>query len=228
MKNKIDVIYLMAGSGERAKLKYPKQFYRLGGKPIFIHALEKLKKFDELQTIIIACQSDMIQNINIDLKSYGIESNKMVHLIEGGKTRQESVFNALKLVITKEVLIMESVRPFVEVELIDKIINTTGNVVPIDKSYASVYNPCNFILDRDTTGTVQLPQKFYSYDLIQAHKKAIETKELFHDDSTLLKKMLNPLMKVFHGPQKNIKITTPLDLVLAEAIYKSKFGGKNE
>lgn len=227
-KNKIDVIYLMAGTGERTKLKYPKQFYRLGGKPIFIHALEKLKNFEELQTIFIVCKSDMIQRIELNLQYYDIASNKVIHLIEGGETRQRSVFNALKYIITDEVLIMEGVRPFVTTELIQKIININGNVVPIDKSYASIYTPDNIILDRNLTGTVQLPQKFNFLQLVRAHRVASTDLRFYNDDSTLLKDILNPAMKIFHGPQENIKITTPFDLIISVGIYNNLFGGNDE
>lgn len=227
-KAKIDVIYLMAGVGERTKLKYPKQFYRLGGKPVFIHALEKLKDFEELQTIFIVCQAEMIQKIQLSLKYYSIERNKVIHLIEGGETRQESVLNALSYVISDEVLIMEGVRPFVTTELIRKIIDIPGNVVPIDKSYASIYTPENITLDRDLTGTVQLPQKFDTYKLTKAHQLANKELRFYNDDSDLLKDIFNPAIKIFHGPQENIKITTPFDLIIAEAIYKNLFGGKDE
>lgn len=229
MKNKnIDVIYLMAGSGIRAELGYPKQFYRLGGKPVFIHALEKLKEFKELTTILIVCQNEMIPKIQSNLKYYNIESNKVVHLIEGGKTRQDSVYNALNYVISDEVLIMEGVRPFVSTELIRKVIDTSGNVTPIDKSYASIYTIENIILNRDLTGTVQLPQKFNFIQLKKAHEYAKKELKFYNDDSDLLRSINNASVKIFYGPQENIKITTPFDLIIAEAIYKNLFGGKNE
>lgn len=226
--SKIDVIYLMAGTGKRAELGYPKQFYRLGGKPIFIHALEKLVEIKSVLTIFIVCQTSMINEIQENLKKYGLEKNKVFHLIEGGQTRQESVYNALQYIITDNVLIAEGVRPFVTKELIIHTITTSGNVVPIDKSYASVYTNKDILLDRNSTGTVQLPQKFDTYKLKEAHKLANKELRFYNDDSDLLKDILNPVIKVFYGPQENIKVTTPFDLVIAEAIYKNLFGGNDE
>src|SRR4030043_176308 len=94
----IDVVYLAGGEGIRAGLGYPKQFYRLGGKPILVHGLETLRKIDMIGDILIPCADEgYIYKICKDFNIQGIRP------VCAGATRQTSVYNG----------ITESLTPFV-------------------------------------------------------------------------------------------------------------------
>lgn len=218
MKN-IDCIYLMGGIGERAKLGFPKQFQRLGGKPIFIHGLELLNDIPEIKNIIIVtCDIAKTQNI---ITQYGITKNLLY--VGNGETRQESVYNAFESVETEYILISEGVRPFITRNLYKKIIDDSSeNITPIRKSIASVIDCFGNSYNREDIGEVQMPQKFNFENLKVSHEMA---KNLKINDSTddidLLYRVNNRNsydIKVIEGEEINIKITSPLDLIIAEAI----------
>lgn len=209
-----DVIYLAGGKGVRAGLGYPKQFSRLNGKPILIYGLETLRKITIAKIIIPTCQ-----DISKLLDDYNIKNCEM---IDAGETRQQSVYNALKLVKSEYVLIMEAVRPFCSKELIEKIIKVSGDfVVPRSIMYSTVIHDCGGIINRDFCGEVQMPQKFKTKLLMEAHEKAKEDHLInFTDDAALIMECSDIKPKVLKGEQCNIKITTPLDLKIAEGIYE--------
>ena len=230
----IDVIYLTGGKGKRAELGYPKQFARLKGKPIFIYGLETLRKIEDIGTIIIPSDLDN-SNVIRFLNEYNIENR---YICEAGETRQQSVFNGLKHVKTKNVLICEAVRPFMSINLIKKVIEADGDcVVPIDLSSASVIDILGHSYDRNSFGTVQMPQKYNSENLYEVHvcmynESSTDDMDLIYKHSRLYDKVpLNRPFKrkiIFHGERENIKITYPIDLKIAEAILDYKEGNKIE
>jgi 2-C-methyl-D-erythritol 4-phosphate cytidylyltransferase len=218
----IDVIYLNGGKGIRAGLGYPKQFTRLAGKPIMIYGLEVLDKIKEINQIIIP--SSYIDTTIILLEQYQIKNFK---IIENGENRQMSVYNALGHVNTKHVLIMESVRPFINIEFVENIINIDSDfVVPISRSLATVLTRDGKVIDRDQVGQVQMPQKYLKSLLIDCHNKAFNRNQLeYTDDAALVISESDSKPYVIDGLEQNIKITTPLDLRIMEGLFK---GADNE
>jgi len=213
----IDVIYLAAGQGKRAKLGYPKQFARLGGKPIMIHALEILQNMGEMGRIIIPC-ADVYETRRY-MNSYGIIT---AALIPGGKTRQESVYTALQYVNTEYVLVHEAVRPFITEEFVRMVINIDGDsVTPRRQSMATVIDNDGKCYNRDCLGEVQMPQKYRTSVLRAAHRKALDEKRYDSTDDAAIVYNLKGSVMVVEGLENNIKITTPLDLTIAEAIYNA-------
>lgn len=219
----IDVIYLAAGQGKRARLGYPKQFARLGGKPIMVHGLEVLQRMVEIGNIILTYpMGEGPEETKAVIHPY-IEREGLL-FVEGGSTRQKSVANALEWVETPEMLIMEAVRPFVTVDFIRRVINTDGDVVsPWKPSVSSVVSRCGTALDRKSFGEVQMPQKFRTHLLQYSHLLALADRRVFTDDASLVWRMTGTKIKVIEGLEENIKITTPLDLAIAEAIYDARY-----
>ncbi len=213
----IDVIYLSGGQGVRSELGFPKQFSRINGKPILIYGLETLNKIpEEIRTIIIPCtnQAETYKYMN----DYNIKKYK---LCEYGETRQQSVYKALKFVKTEFVLIMEAVRPFVSIELIKKVLETESDfVVPRNIMYSTVITDYGTIMNRNDCGEVQMPQKYKTKLLRNCHEYANCNKITYTDDSALVIANSFCIPWVIVGEQCNIKITTPLDLKLAEGIYE--------
>lgn len=221
----IDVIYLAAGQGKRAKLGYPKQFARLGGKPIMIHGLEVFESMEEVAQIIIVTppaskeQKSIESNWSVEktVLQYGI--TKAV-FVEGGKERQDSVRKGLEMVTTDYVLIAEAVRPFITEDFVKRIIDMPGNcVTPWLSSISTVLSVSGEPMDREKIGEVQMPQKYSTSILKIAHQKA--KGKAYTDDMALVIKETNARPILMKGLEQNIKITTPLDIVIAGAIYNA-------
>jgi len=218
----IDVIYLAAGQGKRAKLGYPKQFARLGGKPIMIHGLEVLQKIPEVSPIIVVRPMITEENpqdwrVEKVVLEYGI---RKAVFVEGGKTRQESVRRGLEMVTTDYVLIAEAVRPFITEDFVKRIIDMPGNcVTPWLSSISTVLSVSGEPMDREKIGEVQMPQKYSTSILKTAHQKA--RGKAYTDDMALVIKETKARPILMKGLEQNIKITTPLDIVIAGAIYNA-------
>lgn len=227
----IDVIYLAGGTGKRTKLGYPKQFARLKGKPVMVYGLETLRRIKEIDKIIIPCDTDNSPLLGIITK-YNLDN---WHLCNAGNTRQESVYNGLRSVNTEQVLICESVRPFMSEKLINRVLKDPADcVTPIDESIASVVDVIGVSYDRKMLGCVQMPQKYDTKKLLMVHD--IMDKNLNStDDMDLIYKYSNvwdevPFnrISVIAGERENIKITYPIDLKIAEAILNYKEGSNIE
>lgn len=216
----LDVIYLCAGKGIRANLGYPKQYSYLNGKPLYIHALEKLISIKEISNIIIVSDND--DDIKADIGIYDLQK---CFSVLGGETRQSSVFNGLNYVKSDFVLIAEAVRPFITIDFIKKIINTEGNVIPYMPLNSTPFNKkTGDVLSRDDTVCVQTPQKYVTEMLNTSHKCAVKMglKDCT-DDLALMKRVgICWNYTYIEGPIENIKITYPIDIVIAEAIYNYK------
>ena len=219
----IDAIYLSAGQGVRANLGYPKQYARLGGKAIMIHGLEVLQSMPEIGNIIIPspAQSDALEAYTCYMQ------DKKIIIIEGGITRQLSVKAGLKEVTTDEVLICEAVRPFITPEFVRTIINTDAPfVTPWVNPKSTVIDIDGVFYDREMIGEVQMPQKYETRLLRQAHNLAFQ--DDYTDDAALVIDMTEVTPVIVPGLEENIKITTPLDLKIAEAIYNHRHERKGE
>lgn len=227
MKEKIIAIITAAGSGKRLANKIKKQFIKIAEKPIIIHTLEKFIKANMFDKILITINKEdrkFAENIFSEFKIP--KSNFLI--VNGGKTRQESVFNALKLCpsYSKIVVIHDGVRAFVKIEEIKKIVDiaiekdavTLG--IPAKNTIKKVaQNKVLFTLERKKLWEIFTPQAF-KYELIyDAHRNAIEKKIFANDDAELVE-ILGETVFVLQGSPENIKITNPFDLMFAEAISK--------
>jgi 2-C-methyl-D-erythritol 4-phosphate cytidylyltransferase len=216
----IDVIYLTAGFGIRANLGYPKQYAYIGGKPILVHGLETLNKIQTIKNFIIVAED--IAKVAGIVNPYNISN---FSIIDGGMTRQESVYKGLKKVTSENVLIAESVRPFISTAFVENIINTKGkHVIPYARLNSTPFTLSGNILNRDEIVCVQTPQKYLSRELRESHEFAVKQNiENTTDDLDLMKRVgICSGYEYIEGPIENIKITYPIDLKIAEAIYNYK------
>ncbi len=229
----IDVIYLAAGKGERVGLGYPKQFARLGGKPIMVHGLEVLQGLQntgEIGQIIIPFPPGPNDEEHHQLMQgfWSYVNSQTIIPIEGGVTRQESVRRGLTHVRTEYVLIAEAVRPFITAGFVRWVIEADAAfVTPLRTSISSVIaydKGHSWTLPRSQVGEVQMPQKFQTELLRRAHNVAFITDvNDSTDDAVLVMQMMGEQPIFVQGLEQNIKITTPLDLVIAEAIYNARY-----
>ncbi|MFN4227131.1 MAG: 2-C-methyl-D-erythritol 4-phosphate cytidylyltransferase [Candidatus Ratteibacteria bacterium] len=217
----IFTILVGAGKGKRLKCSIPKSFVEIEHKKLFLYSLEKFYKFSD--KIFIAVPKGYIKECR------KITENKFPNLVivEGGKRRQDSVFNCLKNINNEQgiVLIHDVARPFVSENLIKKIIEGTkkyGACIPVLKIIDTVKEVekkfVKMTLNREKLFIVQTPQGF-KLDLI---KKAYENvkKITGSDDSFFLEKMGYNKIYCEKGEITNFKITYSFDLIFAEFLLK--------
>ena len=215
----MDAILLAAGSSRRMGSRVDKQLVRLGGKPVMIFSLERLVNHSGLSRVIITSAKDNLYAITELLEDYHLSSHCIV--VEGGSTRQESVVEGLKHVTSERVLIHEGARPLIDNELIDRVLAADADcavpTIQIPFTVAVGESTMENELDRAQLHNVQLPQVFNTEVIRKAHERAIENGEAATEDSVLVHRMGNEVLFV-KGSQKNIKITYPEDLVIAETL----------
>lgn len=215
-------VLLSGGIGKRMQVNIPKQFLLLGGKPILVHVLEKIDQIDEIKEIIIPSPKEFIDKTEEIIFNYGFTTP--IHCIEGGETRQESVFHALKFAKYENVIIHEAVRPFVtSEEFLNLIYNDTesaiyGLDIPFTVLEGSEFIENNLV--RDKLINIQLPQKFNKNKLLYAHECARDENMDFTEDASLFFHYFKSEIKVLKGSDYNIKITKPVDRKIAEILYK--------
>lgn len=218
----MDVILLAAGLGKRAQLDFPKQFYKINGKPFLVYSMEKLLKSNAITRIIVTCQADYMDEYKRYVDEYDISN---VTYVVGGKTRQESVYNALKLVETSKVMIHEAARPLISEEFIQEVLDasrTEDAVVPTIPIKFTVSKGGEYMTEelvRSELHNVQLPQIFNTDKLLDFHNKAIADNYISTEDGSLFFHY-GGQVKFIVGRESNIKITTPLDVELVNKLLK--------
>lgn len=221
----IVAILLMAGSGTRFGSQIPKQFHRLSGKKIYQHTLDKFLNTQLFSRIILVCIPEYIKQIQKE-NSF----NNRVYVIAGGSNRQVSSLKGLLACPshTEIVVIHDAVRPFVSEEILQKNISLARLHKAVDTCIPSGdtlvhtidLKQIHAIPPRNQYLRGQTPQSF-SYPLIlNAHLNAIE-KNSSDDCSLVLAK--DHRVFITEGSEYNIKITTELDLFLAEQIFRLQY-----
>lgn len=227
-------IIFAGGVGKRmGQSDKPKQFMEISGKPIIIHTLEKFEKNENIDKIIISSVESWIPYLKKLLEQYDIK--KVDKIVAGGETGQMSIFRGLQIAnqLYPEdsiVLIHDGVRPFIDDELIN---NNIMNVKKKGSAISSVMSTETFVLvdndknikqipERSKSMVAKAPQSFYLKDIFEVHLKAQQDNIYNSTDSCTLMNIYNRKMSVVMTDYDNIKITTPKDITLAEAIFKRK------
>ena len=236
MRHKVIAIVPSAGLGRRFGSDANKPFQILGGKPLVVWALEALESVDAIEEIIpVLRKEDVERGIEV-FRSYNISKTKRVAV--GGKERQDSVYNGLKLIGDKNciVLIHDGVRPFIEKDLIEKVIKELlkggkgglksfdGVVlgVPVKDTIKEAESGIiKSTIRRDSLWAIQTPQVFPYKKISAAYKKSIKEGFYSTDDAALMERYGGKI-KVIMGSYSNIKITTPDDLIFAEYLLSKK------
>ncbi|NOZ64359.1 MAG: 2-C-methyl-D-erythritol 4-phosphate cytidylyltransferase [Caldiserica bacterium] len=227
MKNgKIGVIIPAAGRGTRMNHYFPKQFL-LKGHPIIYYTLSVFQEHEAIAEIIVAVEEDLHSYMEENVIKRG-SFDKVKEIVAGGKSRQESVYHALvKGKGWDWVIIHDAVRPFLSQSILAKTIETVQEReavavgIPLHDTLKKVAGQATIVktLPRDNLWMIQTPQAF-SYSLIsEAHEKARREGFEGTDDASLVERMGKEISLVMGSPL-NIKITTPEDLLLAQAIME--------
>lgn len=211
-----------SGSGLRFGSKTPKQFLKINGKEIIAHTIGKFHSLKIIDEIYIAAHPDNFEKLKKIISKNNF--TKVKSIVEGGDTRQASVFNALNSITANKddvVMVHDSVRPFLSKKLILSLIEecrVSGGVIPGIKISDTVKrtDEKNFIqktLSRENLWTVQTPQVF-RYDIIKnSFDKAVKKNYTGTDEASVVEFAGYPV-KIIEGEKANIKITHKEDLLL--------------
>lgn len=224
---KITAIVLAGGSGKRMGGTVKKQYMLLAGYPVLYYSLAAFQK-SSVDTIILVtnekeyCQKEIVQAYHFD---------KVTKIVSGGAERYNSVYAGLLAAEgSSYVLIHDGARPFVSQEMIDHSIEMVkkyracavgmpvkDTIKIVDKSGFTVTTP-----KRETVWQVQTPQTF-SYPLILAAYEKVLAKQVegITDDTMVAEYQSDVRVKLIEGSYDNMKITTPEDITVAEALLKT-------
>lgn len=229
---KSTAIILAAGSGKRFNAKKKKQFAKLYDKPLLYYSL---KAFSESNTdeIIVVTSRDDIDFVREEIvKKY--EFSKVTSIVSGGNERYDSVYSGLKAVSGDICLIHDCARAMINVELINRCIDETvkyravvPTVAPKDTVRIRDGEFGGETIDRSTLCIIQTPQCFYTDLIKSAFEKMYKTdyKSLgITDDAMVVEKFSDTKVRLIEGDYKNIKVTTPEDIMIAKAFLDAENG----
>ena len=227
---KVIALIPAAGMGKRMRAGVNKQYLLLAGVPIVARTISVFENSPLVDDIYIITPEPEIPFCRDQIvKTQGF--SKVRAIVPGGAERQHSVLNGIRGVIDPDdddvVLIHDGVRPFVTAEMISQAVASARVhdgalvAVPAKDTIKVVENAV--ILQtpqRETIWQAQTPQAFRFRVIRNAHEKADEEGFLGTDDSSLVER-LGGLVHIVMGDYRNIKITTPEDLILAKAFLKA-------
>jgi 2-C-methyl-D-erythritol 4-phosphate cytidylyltransferase len=221
----LSAIIVAAGQGLRLKAALPKPLVKIGKLPAIIYSLSILDKHPDIEEIIVVVNANNQRAIKRLIRNHSFK--KIKSFVLGGRRRQDSVYNGLKMVSGNSdwVLIHDSVRPFIDCQAVRRVIlaaKKTGAAILAVKPKATIkFSQKNNIvketLDRDNLWEVQTPQVFKKELILRAYKKYGAGKVT--DDASLVEKLGVDVL-IVQGRYENIKITTGEDLLFAGLIAK--------
>lgn len=213
------VLIVAGGSGTRMGTDIPKQFLEICGKPILMHTIQVFYDFDpECELILVLPEEQQEYWAGLCLK----HSFTLPHrIVSGGENRFNSVKNGLNLIDGEGIVfIHDGVRPLVSRLTIERCFHMAkknGNAIPVlrvNESLRKQKGNQSVSVDRTLYLSVQTPQTFQSDQIIRAFEQDFDP--AFTDDASVVEKAGFPIFMV-EGNRENIKITTPEDLIIAEA-----------
>ena len=211
-------IIVAGGTGSRMGSNLPKQFMLVRDKPVLYYSIKTfLEAYDDLEIILVLPAA--FTNIGEEIIDAYFDKER-IKIAIGGDTRFQSVKNGLKLVEDESIIFVhDAVRCLVSVSLIHRcyeLAMQTGAAVPVISSKDSVRilnDDDNGVIDRNKVRLVQTPQTFHSKILLPAFD--IDYKDKFTDEATVVE-AYGLRISLAEGEETNIKITAPIDLLIAE------------
>lgn len=221
-------IIAAAGTGSRMASDRPKQFLQLAGTPIIFHTLKPFELCDSIHEVIVVLPAEEAAEFLAQAGKRGLR--KLARVVPGGATRAESVKRGLQVIrsATAEIVaVHDGVRPFVTVEEIENTIDAARRdgaailATPVTNTIKLVEGEeIVKTLNRRSLREALTPQCF-RYELLRRAYDQIDVNDPLLTDESALVERLGQAVTVVEGSTRNIKITTPLDLLLAEAFLKA-------
>ena len=216
---KTAAVVVAAGSSNR--MGFDKVFAELDGSPVICHSIWTFEQNNRIDEIIVVMREEMIAQVLSFSKEYGF--NKIHSIVKGGVTRQQSVFCGVQACSedVEYICIHDGARPLVSQEVVDSALNfaflhgAATAAVPVTNTVKQ--NKDGFVgatLLRDELMAIQTPQVFKMETYLKAYENA---KSDYSDDCQLLE-AIGARVAFSQGDYKNIKLTTPEDLIFAQAL----------
>ena len=228
MKQSIVAIVPAAGLGVRFGPGTNKPFHTLLGKPLIIWSLEVFEKIPEIREIIPVLKEPDLETGVALFEQYRLW--KVRRIAPGGKERQDSVYNGLRLIkgAADMVLIHDGARPLVDSSMVRDALGGIPGVdgvvagVPVKDTLKEVENSLvKRTLKRERLRAVQTPQLFLYDSLMRAYERAMEERFYATDDAALVERN-GGKVKVVRGSYANIKVTTAEDIPIAEQLLRER------
>lgn len=211
-----------------------KQFLPIGGRPILVRTLEAFQACTLIGQVVVVAPEELVEVVSSTLRGrFGLDK---VLVTAGGTERRQSVHNGILALkpSTQVVLIHDGVRPFVSTAMLETAVLEAAKMGAV--TYAARVKETTAVVDgglitsvppREGLWSVQTPQAFRYSLILEAHRRAAATRQSATDDAGLVRWIGHPV-SVLEGPVENIKVTTPLDMRLAELILAENGGGAAE
>lgn len=228
----VAAVFPAAGQGKRMQAGMNKVLLELMGTPILVRTLLQFSRSQYIGHLIVSVAQEEVSFIRHLLRR--VSGLKPVTVVAGGSERQYSIANGLRALPeeTDIVLVHDAARPLISVETIDAVIEAARTVgggiaaVPA-KSTMKIVSDERLVVQtppRETVWEVQTPQGFRRDILLAAYEKAEQDGYLGTDDSCLVER-LNVPIRVVESSYRNIKITTPEDILIAETLLRAEKDG---
>jgi len=229
MSEPLSAVVVAAGRSQR--MGFDKLLTPLGGRPLLLHTLERLQQTQLPSEIVLVIRPGSKAEMEAVIEPLREQGN--IRLIEGGAQRQDSVQAGIRAVSDSSefVMVHDAARPFITKELIDvvlaaaKLSDAAVCGAPCSDSLKEVAEDGLVVqtVDRSKLWAVQTPQIFRTQLLRDAYTAALATGENFTDDTAVVERMGHPVRIVLYNGI-NLKVTTPADWSLAEALLRSGDG----
>ncbi|MBQ1193127.1 MAG: 2-C-methyl-D-erythritol 4-phosphate cytidylyltransferase [Lachnospiraceae bacterium] len=238
MDEKIIAVVLSGGKGKRMGTSVSKQYLLLNDKPILYYSLKAFDKSSVDEIVLVVGSEDKRYVSEEIVKKYNIR--KVSHIVDGGKERYNSVYNALECIekncskelkINKYVLIHDGARPFITPEIINRTIEEVkrsnacivGMKVKDTIKLSDEENCVSATPDRNYVWQVQTPQAFEFNLIKKCYDRVIkENNTTITDDSMVVELSSDIKIKLIEGSYTNIKITTPEDINIGKSILNGE------
>ncbi len=226
----VTAIIAAAGSGSRIGSSSYKQFIELNGKPVIVHTLEKFQQSSEIDEMVVVFPPDKVDEFSGRIAAYGF--HKPIRFVAGGERRQDSVHQGFLSINGKQtelVVIHDAVRPLVEADLIQRVVERarlTGAAITAIQAVDTIKEVSSqdvviATLNRSALRQVQTPQAFAYSIMREAFQRAYADDYYGTDDSSLVER-IGIQVAVVPGSTLNIKITTAADVKFAELMLKER------
>ena len=223
----VSVIFPAAGQGKRMQAGINKVLLTLGGEPILTRTLKTFSAVEEVGELIVVVAADEVAAVERQLQK--VAGLKPFQVVAGGSERQYSIYNGLQRVADTAdvVLVHDAARPLVTVKTIQAVIDSArakgGAIAAVPaKNTIKVVDKAGLVEStppRSTLWEVQTPQGFRKDILLKANEQALQDNFLGTDDASLVERIGVPVA-VVKSDYRNIKVTTPEDLLIAEAFLQ--------
>jgi 2-C-methyl-D-erythritol 4-phosphate cytidylyltransferase len=227
-------LVIAAGTGSRMHQEIPKQFLNVDNIPVIIYTLMAFQKHPLIHAIEVVCLEGWHETLYAYCRQFGIA--KLENIVSGGESGQDSIRKGLYDLADRYhedddvVLVHDAIRPMVTSEIISNAIEVCrdrGNAITVIPCTAAMLKTTDGMITteqvpRDNLKITQTPQTFFLFDLIDAHKEALERGITNSVASCTMYIELGRKLYLSNGSEKNIKLTSTDDLEIFKALLNSK------